>query len=88
MADVRDLYQAGAAFHEVPFTATLDGRILRGTIDCLVLTGDAVWLLEFKTGRERPGHAVQVELYGKAVQSLYPGRRVNLRVIYLGETTI
>jgi ATP-dependent helicase/nuclease subunit A len=88
MTDVRDLYHAGAVLHEVPFTMTLDGRILRGTIDCLVVADDAVSVLEFKTGRARPEHALQVELYGKAVQALYPGRRVNSRVIYLGEATV
>jgi ATP-dependent helicase/nuclease subunit A len=88
MADVRDLYHSGAALHEVPFTLRLDGRIVRGTIDCLVVTDDSIAVLEFKTGRARPEHAFQVELYGKAMQAAYPGRRVDLRVIYLGEAII
>ena len=88
MTDVRDLYRAGSALHEVPFTMALDGRIIRGTIDCLVVTDAGLTVLEFKTGRARPEHAVQVELYGKAVQALYPGCHVDLRVIYLGEAII
>jgi ATP-dependent helicase/nuclease subunit A len=88
MSDVRDLYHAGAPLHEVPFTMALDGQIVRGTIDCLVVADGAISVLEFKTGRARPEHAIQVELYGKAVQALYPGRRVDLRVIYLGEAAI
>jgi len=85
MADVRDLYHGGTALHEVPFTLRLDGRIVRGTIDCLVVKEDAIVVLEFKTGRERPEHAFQVDLYGKAMQAVHPGRRVDLRVIYLGD---
>jgi ATP-dependent helicase/nuclease subunit A len=88
MAEVRDVYRGGAALHEVPFTMLLEGRIVRGTIDCLVVTGDAISVLEFKTGRARPEHAVQAELYGKAVQALYPGHRVDLRVIYLENAVI
>jgi ATP-dependent helicase/nuclease subunit A len=83
MPDVRDLYQRGAPLHEVPFTMALDGQIVRGTIDCIVSTADAITVLEFKTGRERPEHARQVELYGKAVQAMHPERPVNTRVIYL-----
>ena len=36
----------------------VDGnRIVRGTIDCLVRSGDRVTVLEFKTGRSRAAHA-------------------------------
>jgi len=88
MTEVRDLYQAGVAPHEVPFTMTLDGDIVRGTIDCIVSAADSITVLEFKTGRERPEHARQVELYGKAVQAMHPQRRVNTRAIYLLEAII
>jgi len=88
MTDVRDLYHSGAALHELPFTMTIDGRIVRGTIDCIVEGRDVLTVLELKTGHSRPEHARQVELYGKAVQAMHPGRRVETRVIYLGEAVI
>jgi ATP-dependent exoDNAse (exonuclease V) beta subunit len=88
MSDVRDLYHSGAALHEVPFTMTTEGGIVRGTIDCLVESRDLLTVLEFKTGHARPEHAAQVELYGKAVQAMHPGRPVQTRVIYLGEAVI
>jgi len=88
MPDVRDLYRSGAAHHEVPFTMTTEGQIVRGTIDCLVAGGDGITVLEFKTGRARPEHARQVELYGKAVQAMYPDFHVKTRVIYLGAAVI
>ena len=55
-ADVRELYRSGAAYHEVPFTMQVDGRIVRGTIDCLIASSDRVTVLEFKTGRPRNEH--------------------------------
>jgi ATP-dependent exoDNAse (exonuclease V) beta subunit len=88
MPDVRDLYRAGAALHEVPFTMTSDGQIIRGTIDCIVAGDDAMTVLEFKTGRARPEHARQAELYGRAVAAMYPEFHVKTRVIYLGEAVV
>jgi ATP-dependent helicase/nuclease subunit A len=83
--DLRELYRAGAVLHEVPFTMATDGRIVRGTIDCIIATEESITVLDFKTGRARPEHAHQVELYGKAVQAMHPGVRVDARVIYLEE---
>jgi hypothetical protein len=84
-ADVREMYESGPALHEVPFTMGIDGRIVRGTIDCIIAAPDSMIVLDFKTGRPRPEHQRQVELYGKAVQAMHPGARVDARVIYLGD---
>ena len=80
--ELRDVYQSGDALHEVPFTLVAEDRIVRGTIDCLVRTGDRVTILEFKTGRRRADHEVQVELYRRAVRSIFPDAAVDARVIY------
>jgi RecB family exonuclease len=81
--DVRALYASGDALHEVPFTMLVDGIWLRGTIDCLVRdTAGAVTVLEFKTGRPRPEHAAQVELYRQAAAQMFPGTAVAARVVY------
>jgi ATP-dependent helicase/nuclease subunit A len=86
--ELRTLYRAGAPLHEVPFTMAVDGRLVRGTIDCIIMTAGSITVLDFKTGRARPEHARQVELYGKAVQAMHPGTPVDTRVIYLGEAVI
>jgi ATP-dependent helicase/nuclease subunit A len=83
--ELRDVYQSGDALHEVPFTLVAEDRIVRGTIDCLVRTGDRVTILEFKTGRRRADHDVQVELYRRAVRSIFPDAAVDARVIYAEE---
>ena len=88
--DVRALYQTGRALHEVPFTMSKDGRIVRGTIDCVVETAPGAFtLLEFKTGRERPEDRQQVQLYLQAARRLFPGASIEARVVYAaGESLV
>jgi ATP-dependent exoDNAse (exonuclease V) beta subunit len=81
--DVRRLYSSGRRFHEVPFTMTLDGRLVRGTVDCVVETAPgSLTVLEFKTGRPRPEHQAQVEIYVHAMRQACPGTSIDARVIY------
>ena len=82
--DMRVLYRSGSdaarsAVHDVDRWT----RRLRGTVDCLVETAPGHFtVLEFKTGRERPKHRAQVELYLQAMQAgisrLRDGRAVDL----------
>ncbi|MBI4887810.1 MAG: UvrD-helicase domain-containing protein [Acidobacteria bacterium] len=82
-SDVRDLYGAGERLHEVPFTMRVDGRIVRGTLDCLVRGGsDRLTVLEFKTGRPREEHRAQLDLYRRAAERLFPGMRVDGTLVY------
>jgi ATP-dependent helicase/nuclease subunit A len=83
--EVRDVYRAGDALHEVPFTCVTEAGIVRGTIDCVVRTADRVTILEFKTGRPHRDHAAQVDVYRRAVQSVFPDARVDPRIVYADE---
>jgi ATP-dependent helicase/nuclease subunit A len=81
--DVRALYAAGPRLHEVPFTASLNGVVVRGTIDCLIHTGpDEITILEFKTGQPRPEHQVQLDVYHQAAVRLFPGSSVDALLVY------
>jgi len=81
--DVRALYEAGQAHHEVPFTMSIDGRIVRGTFDCVVETAPGAFtLLEFKTGRERMEDRRQVEIYLQALRYLFPSASIDALVVY------
>jgi ATP-dependent exoDNAse (exonuclease V) beta subunit len=86
--ELRALYLSGTAFHEVPFSLSIDNRVVRGTIDCLVrrANGD-VAVLEFKTGRRRPEHAAQTALYQQAAQSLFPDSRVVTQLLYAADAS-
>jgi ATP-dependent helicase/nuclease subunit A len=85
-ADVRYLYQSGRPYHEVPFTMVVDGRIVRGTIDCLIASNDQVTVLEFKTGTPRPEHKAQAEVYRAAAQALFPAAGVETRLVYTSDS--
>jgi ATP-dependent helicase/nuclease subunit A len=95
--EVARILASGSCHYEVPFSviaepvaggvlgqADLTGRaIVRGTIDCLVRRSDgSVFVLEFKTGRPRPEHQRQLEIYVSAVRAMFSGSDVTGAVIY------
>lgn len=72
---------------EVPVTLRLPDAegahaLVRGTIDALVTLDDAIVVIEFKTGARRAWHERQLALYVDAVSALWPGRRVEGRLVY------
>jgi ATP-dependent helicase/nuclease subunit A len=86
--DVRALYRLGQPLHEVPFAMRIDDRIVRGTIDCLIASDDRVTVLEFKTGRVRPEHRAQAEVYRAAAQALFPMKQVVSRLVYTSDSEV
>jgi RecB family exonuclease len=65
----------------------VDGAVLRGTIDCLVRSGDGrITVLEFKTGRPRREHDQQTQIYRRAAEGLFPGAPVDARVVYVADS--
>jgi hypothetical protein len=57
--------------------------IWRGTMDCLIQTSPTTMtVLEFKTGRPRPEHEVQLELYKEAASRLFPGMTIETHLVY------
>ena len=85
-ADVCALYRQGQPLHEVPFTMLAGGRLVRGTIDCLITSDERVTVLEFKTGRPRPEHRTQAEVYRAAAQALFPAKQVESRLVYTSDS--
>jgi ATP-dependent exoDNAse (exonuclease V) beta subunit len=82
---VASIYGSSAVWHEVPFSTTDAGRLVRGTIDCIACTNAGeLTVLEFKTGRPRAWHDAQLRLYQKAVAQLFPERQVRAELVYLG----
>jgi ATP-dependent exoDNAse (exonuclease V) beta subunit len=84
--DVCELYRSGRALHEVPFSLDVDGTVVHGAIDCLIVAERAVTVLEFKTGAPRPEHSAQADVYRRAAAALFPGTSVRARLVY-GEPT-
>lgn len=87
-AGLASLLTQGALHFEVPFSffpPDQPGVCLRGAVDCLVRMPDgSIVILEFKTGRRRPEHQAQVDLYVRAMTAAFPGVSVTGRVCYPG----
>jgi ATP-dependent exoDNAse (exonuclease V) beta subunit len=71
--------------HEVPFSLRRsDGAIVRGAIDAIIEHADGrIEVLEFKTGQRRDEHQQQLALYVEAARALFPGHRVEGRLVYV-----
>jgi len=84
--DVAALLAGSRAEYEVPFSFRPPGRpdaVVRGVIDCVVEGADgALTVIEFKTGAPRPEHDVQAGLYADALRAAWPGRNVDVKILY------
>ncbi len=85
--EVTALLRTGRRHHEVPFSlrTELNGEsvVLRGSIDCLVQQENgSIVVLEFKTGKRRPAHQRQLDVYVEAAQRLFPEANVDGRLVY------
>ncbi|MFC4256003.1 double-strand break repair helicase AddA [Altererythrobacter xixiisoli] len=85
----RDLF-GPAALAEVPLAATVDGRVIAGSADRLLVLPDRVLVVDFKTARRPPRDLAQVPAhtlrqmgaYAVALQAIYPGRRIEAALLY------
>jgi ATP-dependent helicase/nuclease subunit A len=87
LPDLAAILASGRRVYEVPFslrTMRAEGPcILRGTIDCLVRREDGtVVVVEFKTGRPRPEHQRQIDIYVDAARALFPAAPVEGKLVY------
>ncbi len=75
---------------EVPLMGLSDGRIISGQIDRLVVEEDRVLIVDFKTNRPAatsaadvpPAYLKQMEAYEALVRQIYPGRRIELYILW------
>ncbi|MEQ1639235.1 MAG: double-strand break repair helicase AddA [Novosphingobium sp.] len=84
-----DLFVPGA-LAEVPVAAVVGGQVIAGTIDRLLIEGDRIRLVDFKTARRPPAGLDEVPIsilrqmaaYSAALEATYPGRRVEAALLY------
>jgi len=75
---------------EVPITANLDTRRVHGTVDRLILTEDAVQIVDFKTNRVVPkdprscpeGLLRQMGAYAVSINEVYPDRNILIDILW------
>ena len=89
-ADFKELFGENS-LAEAPIAAALgDGRVIAGTVDRLLVEGERVRVVDFKTGAfvpasaaEVPGaHARQMAAYAEALRVIFPGRSVETALLY------
>ncbi|MDK2760755.1 MAG: double-strand break repair helicase AddA [Sphingopyxis sp.] len=75
---------------EVPLSAVIDGVVVAGIVDRLLVTDDAVMVVDYKTGRHVPANAAAVQpaylrqmaAYRDALSVIFPGRPVRAALLY------
>jgi len=89
-ADFAALF-SGEALAEAPVAAvTPGGAVITGTVDRLLVDDEVVRLVDFKTGRTVPdepaaipaSHLRQMAAYQLALETIFPGRRVEAALLY------
>ncbi|RKF19343.1 double-strand break repair helicase AddA [Altericroceibacterium spongiae] len=79
-----------AALAEIRLAATVEGQVIAGIADRLLVEEDRVLIADFKTAR-RPPRSLdgvpqatlrQMGAYAAALQAIYPGRRIEAAVLY------
>ncbi|MXO50775.1 double-strand break repair helicase AddA [Erythrobacter gaetbuli] len=81
---------APGALAEIPLAATVQGQVVMGTADRLLVTEETVTVVDFKTARRPPASLDgvpettlrQMAAYVAALEAIYPGRRVSAAVLY------
>jgi ATP-dependent helicase/nuclease subunit A len=75
---------------EVPLAAVVGGRVLNGTVDRLVITENAIHIVDFKTARRPPRSLAEVPApyirqmaaYAAALEVIHPGLPVEAALLY------
>lgn len=75
---------------EVPLSAVVDGLVVAGIVDRLLVTDDAVTVIDYKTGRHVPASAEEVApaylrqmaAYRAALATIFPARRIAAALLY------
>ncbi|HET8612021.1 MAG TPA: PD-(D/E)XK nuclease family protein, partial [Sphingomonas sp.] len=75
---------------EAPIAAVVEGEVIAGTVDRLLVEPDRVLVVDFKTGKRVPRdlaaapthHLAQMGAYAAALGVIFPGRRIEAALLY------
>jgi len=84
-----DLF-TGDALVEAPIAGVVEGLVVSGTVDRLVVTSGKVTVVDFKTGRRVPAtpdaaptaHLRQMAAYAGVLAQVFPGRTIEAALLY------
>ncbi len=75
---------------EVPITGVVDGNVIAGTVDRLLIGETGILVVDFKTGRRVPlsaarvsdHHKAQMGAYAAVLSAIFPGKPVRAALLY------
>jgi ATP-dependent helicase/nuclease subunit A len=81
---------SGNALAEAPLAGVVDGQVVAGTVDRLLVTESEVTVIDFKTGRRVPRdaqavpdyHKAQMGAYAAVLAEIFPMRTVRAALLY------
>ena len=84
------------ALAEAPVAAVVEGQVVAGTVDRLLVTADRILVVDFKTGRRVPAgldeapehHLRQMAAYAAALGAIFPGRPIEAALLYTAGPTL
>lgn len=87
--DFKDIFGKNSQA-EVPVVAIVDGEVVFGQIDRLVINHDKIIIVDYKTSRKPPistdkipkRYLKQMELYKKSIQKIYPDKQIICAIIW------
>ena len=84
------------ALAEAPVAAVVGAAVIAGTVDRLLVTPDAVQVVDFKTGAKVPrsldevpaAYLRQIAAYAAALGVVFPARRIEAALLYTHDATL
>ena len=84
------------ALAEAPIAAVVEGLVVSGTVDRLIVTPERVRVIDFKTARRAPAtpdaippyHLRQMAAYAAALGVIFPERRIEAALLYTAGPTL
>lgn len=78
------------ALAEAPLAGVVDGQVIAGTVDRLLVADAHVTVIDYKTGRRVPAdvstvpdyHKAQMAAYAAVLKGIFPGREVRAALLY------
>lgn len=87
--DFAEVFSPGS-LAEVPIAAVVEGQVIAGTIDRLLITPERITVVDFKTARRPPGSLeevsesilLQMGAYAAALARIYPDRAITAALLF------
>ncbi len=84
------------ALAEAPLAGVVEGQVIAGTVDRLIVTDTQVTVVDYKTGRRVPAtedavptyHKAQMAAYAAVLEGIFPGRTVQAALLYTSGPTL